>query len=250
MAKKMRETANKIGRQVEEKGVDAAHKIWLAGIGAYGWAFSEAREGATKLNAGTSEFFDDLVKRGEKIEDEVMGRLSANDRIVKAGERVAKIAGAAERLQKTQRERLEARMARMRTVLGFGKKGGKIAALHAKLDRLEKEVAKFRAETVAAPQAPDASIAERLARLTGEIEAIAAANTAKAPKPAAKKKAPVKKAATKKTATRKTAKKAPARKTVAKKAPAKKPAVKAAVKKPAATRPVTKTQVAKPKPAA
>ncbi len=254
MAKKMIKTANRIGKQVEEKGVDIAHRIWLAGIGAYGWAFDEAREGATRLNEGTSEFFEDLVERGEKIEDQVMDRLSSNQRIIKAGERVAKIASAADKLQKNQRERLEARLKRMREALGLGKRSGKLARLHAKLDQLEKEIAQFRDETIVKvpPLPADASLTDRLARLTGEIEAIAAAN---APKKAAAKKPATKKTPAKKAAAKKvTTKKAPARKTVAKKQPAaKKPAAKKAPAKAAAQAKTVAKAEAKPaqaKPAA
>jgi tetrahydromethanopterin S-methyltransferase subunit G len=49
-------------------GSDTARKIWLAGIGAYGKAFSEAKEGLTKVSKETSKVFDDLVEKGEVIE--------------------------------------------------------------------------------------------------------------------------------------------------------------------------------------
>lgn len=49
-------------------GAETARRIWLAGIGAYGRAFSEA-QGAIKDFAGeTSQVFDDLVEKGEFIE--------------------------------------------------------------------------------------------------------------------------------------------------------------------------------------
>ena len=47
---------------------DAARKIWLAGIGAYGRAFSEVQEGLSKATKGTSQVFDDLVQKGEVLE--------------------------------------------------------------------------------------------------------------------------------------------------------------------------------------
>ena len=226
MAKSKKATAAKIGAQIEAQGKDVAHKIWLAGVGAYGRAYTEARDGALKLNAGTSEVFEDLVKRGEVIEGEVINRLSSNERLSSAGERVAKVAGVANRISKNQRERLEDRMTRMRSALGFGKKTSKVDALHAKIDHLEEEIAALRNETAANKvKAADKSVADRLAQLTGEIEAIAKAN---APKAAPKKAAPKKRAAKKPAAKKATAKKAAAPKKTA--APKKAAAPKAAEK--------------------
>jgi len=51
------------------RGADTARKIWLAGIGAYGRAFSEAQESITRVGEETSKVFDDLVSRGETIEE-------------------------------------------------------------------------------------------------------------------------------------------------------------------------------------
>ncbi|PHS28698.1 MAG: hypothetical protein COA84_00450 [Robiginitomaculum sp.] len=222
MAKTKKATAAKIGAQIEAQGKDVAHKIWLAGVGAYGRAYTEARDGALKLNAGTSEVFEDLVKRGEVIEGEVLTRLSSNERLSSAGARVAKVAGAANRLQKKQRERLEDRMTRMRAALGFGKKTSKVDALHAKIDHLEEEIADLRNETVASKaKAADQSVADRLAQLTGEIEAIAKAN---APKTSTKKTAPKKRAAKKPAAKKAIAKKAAAPKKATAPKAAEKPA--------------------------
>ncbi len=50
------------------KSGDTARKIWLAGIGAYGRAFSEVQEGLSKATKGSSKVFDDLVQKGEVLE--------------------------------------------------------------------------------------------------------------------------------------------------------------------------------------
>ena len=55
-------------------GGDMARKIWLAGIGAYGRAFSDAQESLARVSDETSKYFEDLVKRGEEIEDTVETR--------------------------------------------------------------------------------------------------------------------------------------------------------------------------------
>ncbi|MBL4855103.1 MAG: phasin family protein [Robiginitomaculum sp.] len=50
------------------KNTDTARKIWLAGIGAYGRAFSEVQEGLSKAGKSTSKVFDELVEKGEVLE--------------------------------------------------------------------------------------------------------------------------------------------------------------------------------------
>ncbi len=50
------------------KNTDTARKIWLAGIGAYGRAFSEMQEGLSKAGKSTSKVFDELVQKGEVLE--------------------------------------------------------------------------------------------------------------------------------------------------------------------------------------
>jgi polyhydroxyalkanoate synthesis regulator phasin len=58
----------------QPRNTDMARKIWLAGVGAYGRAFSEAQESLAKVTDDTSRVFDDLVARGEEIEDTVEER--------------------------------------------------------------------------------------------------------------------------------------------------------------------------------
>lgn len=48
--------------------VDTARRIWLAGIGAYGRAFTEAQEAIKDMSGETSRVFDDLVEKGEVLE--------------------------------------------------------------------------------------------------------------------------------------------------------------------------------------
>lgn len=79
---------------------DTARRIWLAGIGAYGRAFSEAQEKVAKLTGDSARVFDDLVAKGEEIERKVEARgrkvaeqvapggLSIDDRIKRMRERI------------------------------------------------------------------------------------------------------------------------------------------------------------------
>lgn len=47
---------------------ETARRIWLAGIGAYGRAYSEAQEAIKDMRGGTSKVFDELVDKGEMLE--------------------------------------------------------------------------------------------------------------------------------------------------------------------------------------
>jgi len=47
---------------------ETARRIWLAGVGAYGRAFTEAQEALKDVTGKSSEIFDDLVQKGTMIE--------------------------------------------------------------------------------------------------------------------------------------------------------------------------------------
>lgn len=168
---KARAKAEQIGKAVEAQTAEMAHKIWLAGVGAYGKAYDTALANANALNKQSAELFDELVKRGEEIESDVKGRFAANEQVHKAAEAMAKANAAAREFEAEARDRFEARMERMRNLLGVENLGLPGSKLAAKLDKLEDEVA----ETVAKAKARIGStdLKARIARLTGEIEAVA-----------------------------------------------------------------------------
>lgn len=62
---------------------ETARRIWLAGVGAYGRAFSEAQEALKDVTGKTSDVFDDLVQKGEFIEAAVSSK--RKDLMKKAG---------------------------------------------------------------------------------------------------------------------------------------------------------------------
>jgi len=208
------------GAEIEAQTRDMAQKIWFAGLGAYGRAYTEAAQNAKKMNAGTSELFEDLVKRGTQIDSEMKVKLASNETVSKATESVTKMTEAALRLQREQREALEARMQRMRAVLGFGGSSEKADSISSKIDQLEDEIAELAAKAKPAKGKAKVNkdVATRLARLSSEIDAIAKVNaptkTKRKAKPAARKatakKTAAKPAAKKATATRKRAAKAKA----------------------------------------
>lgn len=200
-------TLKERGAELEAQSRDVAQKIWLAGLGAYGRAYSEAAENAKKVNTGTSELFEDLVKRGTEIDGEMKARFGANETVVKATESVSKVTATALRLQKKQREAFEARMQRMRAVLGFKSQDDKADDLSAKIDELENEIASLSAKAKPAKGKAKVNkdVATRLARLSAEIDAIAKVNapTKRKATPAARKTTAKKKtAATRKRTTK------------------------------------------------
>ena len=209
-AKKVRNQM--VGAALEAKGFDVAHKIWLAGVGAYGKAYDVASEGVGKVSGQGEVLFEDLVARGEEIESDVRARLQSNTAIAKmteqmgrVAEEAAKVRGrvaeaaspateAVSKFQADQRERLEARMERMRDALGlkkFSLKAKKADELHSKLDDLEEQVADLKADSDGA----DDKVRARVERLSEEIAAVGGK---KKPKKAKKKvkAAPKAKAAT------------------------------------------------------
>lgn len=193
-AKKAKKAAKKtqaqfLGAAIENKGVEVAHKIWLAGVGAYGKAYDVASEGVGKVSGQGEVLFEDLVARGEEIESDVRARLTSNTAISKMSEQMERVAEEAAKVrsrvkeatdeatevvskfQADQRERLEARMERMREALGlkqFSLKAKKAEKLHSKLDDLEEQVAELRADADGA----DEKVKARVERLSQEIASV------------------------------------------------------------------------------
>ncbi len=62
---------------------EAARKIWLAGLGAYGKSYEEIQSQYEKLNGETSHFFEELVSKGEKLEADTKKKLKENTSVAK-----------------------------------------------------------------------------------------------------------------------------------------------------------------------
>jgi len=107
-----------------KKDMDIARKIWLAGIGAYGRAFDDAQEAYSKVGKETAKIFEDLVGKGEELEDKVAETAKAY--VPSAGKHMATV---------------EDRMERMRAALGFGEvvsdQQDRIDTLEARLEDIE-----------------------------------------------------------------------------------------------------------------
>lgn len=94
----------------KRSSTDRARRIWLAGLGAYGRAFTETKEALKDVSGEASDVFDDLVQKGQMVEmavsmkskealeksgvsDLKMPDLKIDDRIAKMRERLKEATG-------------------------------------------------------------------------------------------------------------------------------------------------------------
>jgi DNA anti-recombination protein RmuC len=99
---------------------DFARKIWLAGLGAYGKSIDEVQDRYEKISEDSSKLFNELVEKGEKLEDDTKSKLK-------------------------EKTNIDARVSEVRSKLGLDKKSteDKVEELSAKIDALTELVAKL-----------------------------------------------------------------------------------------------------------
>ncbi|MFN3911109.1 phasin family protein [Hyphomonas sp.] len=185
---KARTKAAAVGKQVEAHSTEMAYKIWLAGVGAYGKAYDTAMAGANVLNKQSADVFEELVKRGSEIEHDVRAKLAADERVAGASKQVSKTLESVREMQVQARDQFDARLERMRDLLGVKGFGDVRQKFARQIDKLEDEVAAVTSKARA--KAGDIDLKARLERLTAEIEAVAGetgAEVAKTAKKAARK---------------------------------------------------------------
>jgi poly(hydroxyalkanoate) granule-associated protein len=129
--------------------LDIARKIWLAGVGAYDRISAEAQGVVEKLASSAGETFDELVAKGEEVEDRVRKSLAASPSVEKVNQAMESAAAKAAE----QRATLEARLAKVRETVSetlapwnLPALGGAVEKLTARVDALSQEVAALRAE--------------------------------------------------------------------------------------------------------
>ena len=143
MAKKDNSTEDEIESKAEETQDELkrlARKIWLAGIGAYGKAFTEGREILKTASERGSEVFEDLVRKGEELEGDVDSKarevmddvraqvseatkdLNLDDRIARMRARIKREGRSAARDMETRMDDLEAKLAELLDALDGGEK--------------------------------------------------------------------------------------------------------------------------------
>lgn len=113
-----------------KKDMDIARKVWLAGIGAYGRAIGDAQDAYAKMGRETSKVFEELVGKGQELEDKVST--------------VAK--QYAPEIAEKHRSNIEDRMDRMKAALGLAETSADqaetIERLEARLDSIEAKLDK------------------------------------------------------------------------------------------------------------
>lgn len=109
-----------------DRAGDLAKNVWLAGLGAYGKAFDEAKDAYEKASKETPKLFDELVKKGEELEAETL------DVINETKEKVSKGRFS---------DSLEERLHKVRGAFSFGGDNGEdLTRIEDKLDTLIKAV--------------------------------------------------------------------------------------------------------------
>lgn len=110
MAPKSKKFARSLKSAAEH---DVARKIWLAGVGAYGRMFDEAQDQVARMSQNATEMFQDLVSRGEKVEDEVRTRIAKSE----TGARVVKLVEKAQEFGAQRRKAFEKRVRSVRATV-------------------------------------------------------------------------------------------------------------------------------------
>ena len=132
---------------------DIARKIWLAGVGAYGRMYAETQGAVGKLATSANEAFDQLVAKGEEVEDTVRDAITKSPQ----GEKVVKMVGDAtskvQSYRDEQRAALEARIGKVRKTvadtlapLNMAALAHAVEKLSAQVETLTDEVAALKAE--------------------------------------------------------------------------------------------------------
>ena len=130
MAKAKKKPAGSKSGEATEFPADVAKNIWLAGLGAYGKAYDEAVARYEKASKDTPKLFKDLVKKGEKLEEETRETVSDN-KLTKARDDI--------------RADIEERIQAVKDNLGFGNLFGTqgetdLGRIEEKLDALTRKV--------------------------------------------------------------------------------------------------------------
>ena len=127
MVKENAATAEKMVKENVAVAEQMARKIWLAGIGAYGKGYEEAKGRLESLSSDSSKLFAELVKKGESLETE--GKKKLDDTVSKVVDKAD----------------VSQRVETLRSKLGFDKSEAevKLEELSAKVDALTEAVNKL-----------------------------------------------------------------------------------------------------------
>jgi len=141
-------------KSTQRTNTETARRIWLAGIGAYGRAFTEAQEAIKDVTGKSSEIFDELVQKGTMIEKVVeikskdmmdkaslpnfdMPNLDIDERIKAMRSRLTRGDDSYSALE-TRLDTIEAKLDKLLTILEPKKPVKKLSTKRAKTARTEK----------------------------------------------------------------------------------------------------------------
>jgi poly(hydroxyalkanoate) granule-associated protein len=96
------------------EGMEIARKIWLAGVGAYGRVYQEAAGRVEKVTGAANEMFDQLVEKGEQVEDLVKASIAKNETATKVSDLVEKNVATVKEVSETRINDLEERFETVR----------------------------------------------------------------------------------------------------------------------------------------
>jgi poly(hydroxyalkanoate) granule-associated protein len=140
--------------------MDMARKIWLAGVGAYGRVHAETQEAMEKLSHSAADTFEQLVVKGEEIEERVRKSLAKSPQAEKVSQAVESATAKAQAFSSEQKAALEARLEKVRGTFSgavapwnLPALGQTIEKLNAQVEALSAEVAALKASRGAAPEA-------------------------------------------------------------------------------------------------
>ena len=131
-AKDVRGKAN----EVSEKASELAKAIWLAGLGAYGKAYDEAKVQADQLGDNSTKFFDELVAKGRKLEGET--QKTVKEVKTKASKATTKATSSLEDRISKVRESLNVDLSGMNPLGKLDEISRKVDALSRKVDAMSK----------------------------------------------------------------------------------------------------------------
>ena len=148
--------AKKTAKTVKKAAVvdtDIARKIWLAGVGAYGRMFTETQGAVEKLAVGANEAFDQLVAKGEEVEDKVRDAIAKSPQGEKVVSLVETATAKVQSYREERRAALDARIGKVRKTvaetlapLNLGALAQAVEKLSAQVETLSSEVAALKAE--------------------------------------------------------------------------------------------------------
>lgn len=150
---------------------DVARKIWLAGVGAYGRMFAEASDRVGKAAGSANDLFEQLVARGEVLEDAVKERLEAS----KATQKVAGVVSKIQDFRDEQRKALQTRVETIRKAVDNTIAPYNPLALARQVDELTARIAVLEARNARGKAvATTVKAAEKTAKAAGRTAKVAA----------------------------------------------------------------------------